>query len=531
MLRKVVSLWLLLLAPFAARAGNDAGNGGHGVICARTGGTELASVKLFDLWYAKRELQLEIIESTEEARALGRRMVMRLFEANREYFGNLLVSYADVSRAQVRLAEDLNLLPPRAYLGNIVPAEESGCQILPLAVYADTGVLLTKGRYWDFMGSAANPQANVQVAAFYLHEAVGDMLRKRERAKLGQGETLSEETRKRIAKETVHVTALAFTKMSDKALLRRLNKYWATGEVYEKPKLERFEIRHKVWGGVFDSSAPAWNDAKEKCEAWKKATETRLKPVTEFLIITCGNASAETEGPWAGANSKMRGTAIATITLVPNRPVVKFADHIHSELFPEQDSSLPTAALGSYLERAAAWRTDQERRLQDKVFLLNEGPYVESMTIDRTWMWRQHFAGEWRSGIVGVDYPRNDAFAGFAGRFDLKRKVGQYLHSPAEVYLFVDAPALVKNPDQHLGYRVESTKYQFQAPGNEAMEKAAAAAAMKSFDASCARWLDDRYHDGAVFASCASRGYEYKVDARDSVSYFQGSGEAFHPED
>ncbi len=262
-------------------AGNDAGNGGHGLVCS-DGQHEIASIQFFDLWYARKELQLKLITSEKDAKTIAHDVVLRLYQADRKYFEGLLVSYAGVAAAQVKLEDELDLIPPKTFLGNIVPSVDSGCQIEPLAVYADSGVLLTKGKYWNAL------KDSLHIAAFYVHESLGEMLRKRELEKLREGDTLSEEMRKRIARDTVNITSIAFTDLSDKQFLRKLQRYWTSGEVFEKTKLQKIISEYRIFTEPGKHSDKLWDEAMEKCDTWKKEELRRIEPLSEFALIECG---------------------------------------------------------------------------------------------------------------------------------------------------------------------------------------------------------------------------------------------------
>lgn len=85
--------WVLsfaLMSSVCAVAGNDAGHGGHSVVCGTP--KNMTSLEFFDLWYAKKELQLETIESNEAAKEVGKKVVMKLYEVDQSYFEPLLAS-------------------------------------------------------------------------------------------------------------------------------------------------------------------------------------------------------------------------------------------------------------------------------------------------------------------------------------------------------------------------------------------------------------------------------------------------------
>src|SRR6478609_4513079 len=101
---KMISKVLIsaLIVSAAVFAGNEAGNGGHVLVCKNG---EQQNVQFFDLWYATKELQETLIDSAKEAREIGADIVLKLYKANKDLFEDLLVSYADVTNAKVRISD------------------------------------------------------------------------------------------------------------------------------------------------------------------------------------------------------------------------------------------------------------------------------------------------------------------------------------------------------------------------------------------------------------------------------------------
>lgn len=493
--------WLVfgILARTAFGIGHDAGNGGHSVVCSDASG-KLASVQLFDLWYARKEVQSALLVSSKDEKELAREVVLKLYRADSRYFDGLMASFANVSQAQVVLGQELQLIPPSTFLGNILPATDQGCEIRPLAVYTDTEVLLTDGKLWEFLHRTENPVArNVQAAAFLVHESLGDMLRREALARLSAGTTLDVETRKQIARDTVNIVAIAFTKQSDKRLQHRLEQYFQNGIVFEKPRIVRIDTMAKVWG---------------KCEDWKTKQLARLNPLSEFALIDCLEEGAQ-------------------IKAVPKRAAMRFTDNIHSTLFAYSkilDDELgggEPEAFQSWHARADEWSRAIEKRFGTKLYFHHVGPSVQREVIDRVWHWRawHGIGGEWHAGYTGIDSEARESGGATSLYYD-HRKVGNLDSSIGEVYLFIDTADVRTETESIAG-----SQYQFYGPENEATEREAARLALASYDEACTAWKEAKYRAGAVFASCSEGAPSYEVDAPQSLSRFTSTGNAIFNDD
>ena len=499
MLKRALSAVLFFIsigfAPTAI-AGHDAGNGGHSVTCYDPAG-KLLSVQFFDLWYAKKEPRFKLIDSKQDAKALAKEIVKRLYEIDRENFTELLASYANVVAAQVTLDDDIQLIPPHTFLGNIVPTAESGCRIEPLAVYADTGALLTRGKLWEQLQKPNNPiPGNIQTAAFYVHESIGDMLRQKELSKLPAGSSLDEEMRKKIAKDTVSTTALAFTKLTDKQLRYRLERYRQTGRLFEKPRVGRIETWHKIIGSSTDTLEAAYGDAMKNCEQWKADELKRLEPISEFVLIECTKEGSSEMGKSFPGKTRYEARAIAHITTVPKQFVMRFADGIRSDFIPfypkYPDLSLPYANL-SLAIKWDEWDTNTRKRFGNHIYLHHEG-LRDNKFVERPWRWHFISGNDTQSGIVGFDV-RPDVWWGHT-EYDYV-SVGNFAYSTGEVYLYVDSPDITT-------YEVPLSGewFSFQGPYETPSEREALKKALESYEAVCSSWLDRQYKNGAVFASC-----------------------------
>lgn len=490
--KKTLILCLVALAGAALGTGHDAGNGGHAVVCSDTSG-KLASVQFFDLWYAQKEMQASLLESAKNEKELAREVVTRLYQLDGRFSG-LLESFAYVSQTQVQLGQELKLIPPSTFLGNVLPATDSGCVIQPLAVFSDGGVLLTDGKIWDFLHQAGNPVArNVHAAAFLVHESIGDMFRRQALGRLTGGTTLDEETRKRIARDTVNSVAIAFSKQSDKRLEHRLEKYFTEGIVFERARVERIATSPPLPGG-------------ETCEQWKTKEEARLGPLSEIAIVECSGGSPH-------------------ITAVPKRPVMTFTEAIHSDLV---DAS--AGALSSWQEKASAWRLEMEKRFGSGIYLHHEG-HALSDSLYRMWRcvywWGtsppESFGsyGHWETDYMSADrcYAR-----GFDEKAD-RRDLGIIDTSVGEIYLYVDAPDV--RSEEHL-IQGEQESFDVQ---DEPGEREATRKALVSYDTACTAWKEEKYRQGAIFAGCAAEAPKYEVDTVSFNARYSSTGKAFFNDD
>ena len=510
-----------ILAMTGLALGARSSGGGHTVVCFDATGAP-TSAQFFDLWYAKNEGRLSIRSSDKSAVELGREITLKLYEADKDRFENLLVSYARVTRAVVRISTDLELISPLSYLGNISPRLESGCKILPLAVYADSGALLTEGGLWPFLvGETNTPDRNIHEAAFYVHEALGNLFREQARAKQTRVQTLGEEAGKEISRRAVGITALAFSTLSPPKFLRRLSRFLETGEVFESQKVDKIEIKKTITGEVFDTEEAAYADVRPQVAAYEESIKTSLGPKADFLVVDC-----HTTLSYGGTKNWYQAKGRCRTVAVPKSPVLTISETVHSAFFT------PGGATGEegrkdYADHFHALEKDLKNRFGEKLFFLGEEGPVLFDKLTRNIKWKYSWAREIKEGFVGIDLePGSQDFLKQRGlqQFE-KRTVGEFWAAPVVAYILVDEPEFTgTNP------AIRGTTFQFYAPEKEKTEVEAARLSYLDWEKNCAEWKKAQYEAGVFYATCNLAGMQYTVNAKKSDCHFSSMGRTLVPE-